>query len=164
MIVTGRGNGGHPRYGCPQNFYRGACTNNLKERADWIEQRLFGSLQSAVLRPEAIEYALGEFEQQLAASLSNLDSTIGRMRQRSEEIQAELRNLVMTVASCGPSPALVEAINSREQELKEITRQLLGTGPDSVSAHMLKPASSWPNGLGTSGTFSRLTFRRPRLN
>jgi site-specific DNA recombinase len=136
VIVTGRGNGGHPRYGCPQNFYRGACTNNLKERADWIEQRLFGALQSAVLRPEAIEYALGEFERQLSASLSNLDGTIGRMRQRSEEIQAELRNLVTTVASCGPSPALVEAINSREQELKNITRQLLGTGTDSVSAHV----------------------------
>jgi hypothetical protein len=30
----------------------------------------------------------------------------------------------------------VEAINSREQELKEITRQLLGTGSDSVSAHV----------------------------
>ncbi len=136
VIVTGRGNGGHPRYGCPQNFYRGACTNNLKERADWIEQRLFGALQSAVLRPEAIEYALGEFERQLSASLSSLDGKIGRMRQRSEEIQAELRNLVTTVASCGPSPALVEAINSREQELKEITRQLLGTGSDSVSAHV----------------------------
>jgi site-specific DNA recombinase len=136
VIVTGRGNAGHPRYGCPQNFYRGACSNALKERADWIEERLFSALQNAVLHPAAIEYALGEFERQLEASFSDLDNKIGRMHQRSEQIQEELRNLVSIVASCGPTSALVEAINSREQELKEITRQLLGTGLDSVSAHV----------------------------
>ena len=136
VIVTGRGNGGYPRYGCPQNFYRGACTNGLKERADRIEERLFDQLQNAVLRPEAIEYALGEFQRQLSASLSNLDEKIGRIRQRSEEIQAELRNLVLTAASRGPSPALVEAIHSREHELKELSRQLLGAGSDSASAHV----------------------------
>jgi site-specific DNA recombinase len=37
VIVTGRGKGGHQSYGCPQNFYRGACANQLKERADWLE-------------------------------------------------------------------------------------------------------------------------------
>jgi site-specific DNA recombinase len=136
VIVTGRGNGGHPRYGCPQNFYRGACSNGLKERVDWIEERLFAQLQSAVLQPEVIEYALGKFERQLSTSLSNLDSRIGRMRLRSERIHGELGNLVSSLASCGPSTAIVEAINSREQELKEITRELVGTGSDSVSTHM----------------------------
>lgn len=40
VIVTGRTKGAHPKYGCPQNFYSSACTNGVKERADWLEDRL----------------------------------------------------------------------------------------------------------------------------
>ena len=39
------------------------------------------------MRPEAVEYALVEFERPLSASFSDLTSQIGRMRQRSEQIQ-----------------------------------------------------------------------------
>jgi site-specific DNA recombinase len=136
IIVSGRGKHNHPRYGCPQNFNRGACSNSVRERADFLEERLFSELQAAVLRPEAIEYTVQGFQRQLESSLAGLDSKLGRMRQRSEQLQEELRNLVSTVASCGHSPALVEAINSREQELREITRQLLGTESDSVSGEI----------------------------
>jgi site-specific DNA recombinase len=134
VIVTGRTKGAHPKYGCPQNFYRGACTNGLKERADWLEARLLSELQQAVMKPEAVDYALGEFERQLNATLSDLTDQVGRMRQRSEQIQQELRNLVTMTATCGPSPALIEGINEREQELKSINRQLLTSEPDSVSS------------------------------
>jgi hypothetical protein len=37
---------------------------------------------------------------------------------------------------CPYAPAVVEAINTRQQELDEINRQLLATGPDSVSAEI----------------------------
>ena len=138
VIVTGRGKGGHPSYGCPQNFYRGACTNQLKERADWLEDRLLSELQRAVIQPDAVDYALQEFERQLAASLSELANQTSHMRQRSAQIQQELRNLVGTVASCGHSPALVEAINEREQELQAIARRLLTSEPDSVSSQVTR--------------------------
>jgi hypothetical protein len=101
VIVTGRGKGGHQSYGCPQNFYRGACVNRLKARADWLGDQLLSQLQRAVLEPEVLNYALNEFERQLAASFSVMSNQIDRMRQRSELIQQELRNLVSTVASCG---------------------------------------------------------------
>jgi site-specific DNA recombinase len=138
VIVTGRGKDGHQKYGCPQNFYRDACSNRLKERADWLEDRLLAELQSAVLRPEIIDYALQEFERQLTVSLSELSTKVVRMRQRREQIQQELRRLVETVAACGHSAALVEAINTREQELDEITQRLFSSQPDSVSAHVSK--------------------------
>jgi hypothetical protein len=80
IIVSGRGKHNHPRYGCPQNFNRGACSNNVKERADFLEEHLFGQLQNAVLQPEAVQYAVQEFERQLQSSLSGLDNKIGRMR------------------------------------------------------------------------------------
>src|SRR5665213_1932041 len=136
IIVSGRGKHNHPRYGCPQNFNRGACSNGVKERADFLQERLFSELQDAVLQPEAIDYAIREFQRQLERSLAGLDDKLARMRQRSQLLQQELGNLVSTVASCGPSPALVEAINSREQEQREITRQLLGTESDSVSGEI----------------------------
>ena len=136
IIVSGRGKLNHPRYGCPQNFNRGACTNGVKERADALEAMLFAELQNAVLQPEAVDFAIQEFERQLKASLAGLDGKIGRMRERSQKLQQELGNLISTVASCGPSPTLVEAINCREQEIKEITRQLLGTEEDSISTEV----------------------------
>lgn len=108
----------------------------MKERADVLEEMLFAELQNAVLQPEAIDFAIQEFERQLKTSLVGLDGRIGRMRERSQNLQQELGNLISTVASCGPSPTLVEAINSREQEIKEITRQLLGTEEDSISTEV----------------------------
>ena len=137
-IVAGRGKHRHPKYGCPQNHNRGACPNTLVERADFLEERLFHQLQSAVLRPEAIDYAVDEFERQLAVALSGLNNRIGAMRQRSDVLEGELQNLITTVASCGPSPSLVEAINNREQELKDIRRQLLSTETDSVSGQVAR--------------------------
>lgn len=90
IIVTGRGKNGHHRYGCPQNYNRGACSNGLKERADVLEGCLFSELQSAVLRPEAVEYAVREFERQLQSSLAGLDSKLGRMRQRASQFSKRL--------------------------------------------------------------------------
>jgi hypothetical protein len=58
------------------------------------------------------------------------------MRERRDAIQGELDRLIGAVASVGHSPALVKAINNREQELSEITRKLFASEPDSVSAHM----------------------------
>jgi len=36
----------------------------VKERADVLEKRLLSELQETVLRPEAIEYAIQEFQRQ----------------------------------------------------------------------------------------------------
>jgi uncharacterized membrane protein YccC len=130
------GKGGHHKYGCPQNFYRAACTNKLKERADWLQGRLLSELKRAVLRPEVIDYALQEFDRQLTASMADLSSHGGRMLQRREQIQQELRRLVETAASRGHSAKLVEAINAREQELADIKRRLFSAQPESVTAHV----------------------------
>jgi site-specific DNA recombinase len=138
VIVTGRGKEGHHRYGCPQNFYRGACPNKLKERADWLEDRLFSELQRAVLRPDVVDYALQEFERQLTSAISELSGQVSRMHQRREQIQGELRRLIETAAACGHSATLVEAINSREQELSEITQRLFTSQSDSVAVHGAK--------------------------
>ena len=136
IIVSGRGKTGHHSYGCPQNFNRGACSNGVKERADFLQERLLLELENVVLQPEAIEKAVGEFESQLQVALSGLESKIGGMRHREVQIRLELGNLISLAAKCDHSPSLIEAINGLEQERRDITRQLLSTEPDSLSAEI----------------------------
>jgi site-specific DNA recombinase len=138
VIVTGRAKGTHQKFGCPQNYYRGACSNKVKERADLLEERLLFELQRAVLRPEVVDYAIEEFGHQLAASLADLSGQMGRLRQRREQLQAELRRLVETAAACGHSATIVEGIHVREQELGDITQRLLAAEPGSVTEHVAK--------------------------
>ncbi len=136
MVVAGRGRNGRPKYGCPQNAFRGTCSNNLKERCDWLEKRLLGELQDAVLQPAAIDYALQEFGRQLKASLANLSGELATMRDRKEKLESELRRLAAGVAEGGHSSFLLEAIAERERELREITARLLSEETGSVEAQV----------------------------
>jgi hypothetical protein len=136
IIVTGRGKTGHRRYGCPQNFNRGACSNGLKQRADVLEDRLFSELQDAVLRPEAIDYAVHEFERQLQSALAEIDDKLVRMRRRAEQLRLEIAKGVAKLFETDNNPILVSEINKRQEELDDITRQLLSAEPDSISAEV----------------------------
>jgi site-specific DNA recombinase len=135
-VVTGRSEDGHGRYGCPINFKRGACSNGVKQRASEIETHLFSELQEAVLRPESINYALKEFEFQLQSSLAGLEDKIGRMRKRAEELKKEIEFGVEELFSLKHNPILMGAIHRRQEEFDEITRQLLGAEPDSISTEI----------------------------
>jgi DNA invertase Pin-like site-specific DNA recombinase len=135
-IVTGRGPGRHPRYGCPQNAYRGTCSNNLKERQDTIETLLLADLQEEVLRPEVIEVTIEEFGRQLQARLAGIGGDLARKRDRKAEIERELGHLIDAVAKSGDSSYLLAAISQRERELQEITEQTLGTGPRSIETEL----------------------------
>jgi site-specific DNA recombinase len=137
VIVTRNGPGGQYRkYGCSQHFYRGACPNNLLERQDWLEKRLLSELQDEVLKPEAIEYVIAEFGRQLKGALENLSSELSEMRERKAKIETELGRLTATAAQTGPSFFLVEAINDRERQLRDITERLLSAGPGSLESHL----------------------------
>ncbi len=132
VIVTGRGKEGHRSYGCPQNFYRGACKNNLKERQDRLETKLLAGLQAAVFQPEAIAYILAEFQRQLAQALSTLEDDLCRARDRKVQLEKELANLIGAIADTGHTPSMVEAIAKRERERHTITQQLLGNQQQAV--------------------------------
>jgi predicted RNA-binding Zn ribbon-like protein len=110
-----------------------ACPNNLRERADHIEECLFAHLQTAVLKPEVIEYALSEFERQLSASMGDVADNLQTLRDRANELKKEVRNLVTQLAACGHAPLVVEAINSRRRQLDEISSLLLSTDSGSIS-------------------------------
>jgi site-specific DNA recombinase len=138
VIVSGRNGDRYPRYGCPQNFYRGTCPNDLKERQDWIEGRLLSELQDRVLKPEVIEFAIQEFGRQLRAALSNVSAELDHMREQKAKLEGELANLTAAVAERGHSNALLSAIAQREVQLQEITDKLLSAGKGSIEADLVE--------------------------
>jgi site-specific DNA recombinase len=134
--VTRNGPGGQYRkYGCSQHFYRGACPNNVLERQDWLEKRLLSELQDEVLKPEAIEYVIAEFGRQLKGALENLSANCPRCVRKSQN-RGRVGRLTATAAQTGPSAFLVEAINDRERQLRDITERLLSAGPGSLESHL----------------------------
>jgi site-specific DNA recombinase len=136
-IVTGYSSyGNYPKYGCSQHFNRGACSNSVMVRRDWVEERLLDELQNQVLKREAIEYVLDEFGTHVKSAFANLSNQMAQMRERKQKLEGELRRLASTAAETGPSVFLVEAIHEREQQLRQITDQLLAGGADSVDAHL----------------------------
>jgi site-specific DNA recombinase len=136
VIVAGGRKDQYRKYGCSQHWYRGACSNNLLERQEWLEKRLLEDLQTEVLRPEAVDYTIAQFGVQLKAALGKLSGELMHMRERKQKVEVELRRLTETAAQTGPSAFLIQAINQREQELRQITDKLLATGPESVDARL----------------------------
>jgi hypothetical protein len=99
IIITGYSSYGHyPQYGCSQHFNRGACSNAVLIRRDWIEERLLDELQNQVLKPEAIDYVLNEFGSHLKEAFSKLTNQMAQMRERRQKLEGELKRLAETAA------------------------------------------------------------------
>lgn len=84
------------------------------------------------MRPDAVEYVLDKFEDQLLKALDNLGDELGQMRRRKEELEREVANLADIVAKGDFSPALRAALVDREREIGDITAKLLESRPDSL--------------------------------
>jgi hypothetical protein len=54
----------------------------------------------------------------------------------NDGLPVKLACLTATAAQTGPSPFLVQAINDRERQLRDITERLLSAGPGSVESHL----------------------------
>jgi Mg2+ and Co2+ transporter CorA len=102
-------------------------------RQDWLEEKLLAGLQAAILRSDAIEYAITACQQEVAARLENLQDDLARANERKATLETELGNLISAIATCGPTPALTKAISEREGELRTITEELLNPEAGSMS-------------------------------
>ena len=124
VITSGRSRRGHRRYGCSQHHYRGACSNGLQIRKDWLEERLLAGLQDAVLQPDAIRYAVEEFGRQLKTAIGKQSHEKDQATSRAKQLEMELIRLADAIASGGHSRFLLEAIAQKEQELKVLEDRL----------------------------------------
>jgi site-specific DNA recombinase len=130
----GRRRNGAERYGYSLHHQRGdaVCSNALTIRRDDLEDRLLRGLSESVLRPEAIDYAVDRISQELQQRFESFDSEFERLRQRKQQILAEIARLVQAIAEGQPSQSMMAAIGDREGELREITDKLLEPRPGSL--------------------------------
>jgi hypothetical protein len=84
------------------------------------------------MRPEAVEYVLGNFESAVLKALDDLGGELAQMRARKDQLEREVANLAQVVAQRGFSPALRAALVTREREISDITAKLLESRPDSL--------------------------------
>ena len=134
-IVSGRWRGRNDVvYGCPQNTFRGACVchNGVRVFRRTLEDKLLTGLQEQIMRLEAVEYVLDNFESAMLKALDDLGGDLDRMRRRKDELECEIANLTHAVAQGDFSPALRAALVEREREIGEITTKLLESRPDSL--------------------------------
>jgi hypothetical protein len=106
------------------------------QRRDELEELLLGKLQSEILRPEIMDYAIEQFRKQLSDALGSIADDLAEMRQRKSRLEAQVRRLVSAVAESGHSRAMLEELGRKEAELQAITDQLLSSSPDSIDSRI----------------------------
>lgn len=90
IIITGYDSSGHhPRYGCSQHFNRGACSNSLTVRRDWLEERMLDEFRNYVLQSDAVEYVLGQFGNHVRDAFADLSNQMAQMRERTSRSSKE---------------------------------------------------------------------------
>jgi signal transduction histidine kinase len=136
VIGTGGGTHVHKKYVCANYFNRGTCENDLYIRRDILEERLLGRLQSELLQPEVIDYAVSEFGRQLRTALATLSDDLAAMRRRKELLEKEIQRFAAAIAHGGPLDSLVQEIAVREAELKGITNRLLSASATSIDGQL----------------------------
>jgi site-specific DNA recombinase len=136
IIATGGGTHRHPKYACSRRVNRGGCENDLYIRRDDLENMMLKNLQAKVLSPEAIEYAIAEYREQLGTALNALTDDLAEMRQRKTRLDVEVRRLVAAVSEGGHSKALLQELARKEGELEEITNRLLSDSHESIEARI----------------------------
>jgi site-specific DNA recombinase len=136
VIGTGGGTHVHKKYVCANYFNRGTCENDLYIRRDVLEERLLGRLQSELLQPEVIDYAVSEFGRQLRTALATLSDDLAAMRRRKGLLEKEIQRFAAAIAHGGPLDSLVQEIATREVELKGITNRLLSASATSIDGRL----------------------------
>jgi site-specific DNA recombinase len=96
VLVCGRGRHGADRYGCSLHHQRGdsVCRNRLLVRRDELEESLLRGLSESVLRTEVIDYAVARMEDALRKRFEELDAELEQLRQRKQQIEAEIARLI----------------------------------------------------------------------
>jgi site-specific DNA recombinase len=136
IVGTGGGTHKHKKYVCANYFNRGTCENDLYIRRDVLEERLLGRLQSELLRPEVIDYAVSEFGRQLRIQLLSVSGDLSELRRRKGQLDREIRRFMDAIAQGGQLESLVREVASREDELKVVSGKLLSASPGSIETRV----------------------------
>ena len=130
-ILTGRGKDRKAAsYGCPHQFNRGTCSNDLYQRRDRLEETFLSGLQGALQDDKVIDEALAKVLKAVTLAESEQTGAIRDVRAKQSEIERELGNLTDAICKSGGSEFLLRAMQVKEAELTSLTADLqrLGSG------------------------------------
>ncbi len=113
IIVSGGAAGA--RYGCPQHWNRGACSNRFTVKNSEVESELLGGLQVEVLRDDAVEAVVQGALQALKRQRASEDRS-----SRILILDGEIRKLIGTIARVEDPETMLSELNSRQRELREL--------------------------------------------
>jgi len=136
VVVSGRGQSGKARYGCPLKHARGICENGLHIRQDSLEREVLEGLQREVLSEDVVRYALAQFKQQLQERLASTKSQLTVLRMERELLKEEISNIAGVIATGRHSPALIAELEKRERRLDEISEELLASDGRGIHARL----------------------------
>ncbi len=149
VVLSGRGQSGRARYGCPLRHARGICANHLHVRQDHLEREVLEGLQRKVLQEVAVRYALAKFKMELVERLDSARSHLAVLREERERLKNEIGNLAGVLASGRHSPALLAELEKRERRLEEISDELLAPDGRGVDARLKEIVAFVLSGLRT---------------
>jgi hypothetical protein len=137
-LVGGRAKTSRSEYGCSLHAQRGdsVCTNRLRIQRQQLEERLLSGLQDKVLREEFIDYVICGLQEELRNRHEAFESGIRALRDEKQQIEAELKRLVETLAIGNGSPTVMAAIAEREARLRAITNQAIEPRPGSLQEEL----------------------------
>ncbi len=136
MLVAGRGHSAYAKYGCPLYHQRGICENGLLIRREKLEQEILAGLQREVLREDVVSHAVEEFGRKLRARVQATRQDLAEIRQRRQQLKAEIGNLARAIAERGHSSALLSELTSREKELEAINDELQSAEGNGIDARL----------------------------
>jgi hypothetical protein len=136
VVVSGRGQSGRARYGCPLKHARGICANSLHVRQDYLEREVIEGLQREVLHEDAVRYALAKFKMELMERLDSARSHLTVLQEERERLKNEIGNLAGVIAVGRHSPALLAELEKRERRLEEISDELLATDGRGIDSRL----------------------------
>ena len=143
VIVSGSGQRGYVKYGCPSHRYRGICGNRLTIRQDRLEAQLLDAIRTARavthdgrLRPTKFDETL---QRRLQEERKHNTSLPGLEEERAK-LQAQLKHLVEAIADAGHSPSLLSHLSTIEAKLAQVEGQIaaINTRPQKATAEEIR--------------------------
>ena len=144
MLIGGK-NGGY--YGCFSAHKQGTCTNKQLIRIDRLESTLVGVIREKLDQPEILDYAVKRYNKAVQAKLSTAPARMEQIRQESDAVEGELKNLLQFVMTGNSSETITLAIRDREQRKARLISEL----------GMLRKAQPKLSGISEQDIQTRLT-------
>jgi hypothetical protein len=135
MTIVANG-GKYARYGCPNNRFKGLCSNANRIVYGNLESQLIEAIARNLSNPQTMENICSYFEEQLSKILqreARYQQTAGGQRKELLSEQARLQkqagNITGAIAEHGLSGLLSEQLKMIEAKLKEVAKRLTTPAP-----------------------------------